>query len=221
MIEWYKGLSLFEQIYFWIALVASIFLVIQIIMLCFSSFGGDADLDGDGEIDVDMDSGVSLFTVKSLTAFFAIGGWSGMLTCSLVPSNVEWVSVFVALVLGAAAWAGVFFALRGIAKMQCNGMLQTEKLVGQRATVYVSVPASRSGRGKITLEAQGRYTELDAVTDGERLAVDEVVEIVATENECTVVKKVAPSSVSAEAAPSQIAATDGEAVKDGSAEETK
>lgn len=192
MIEWYKALSLFEQIYFWIALAASVFLIIQIIMLCFSSFGGDTDLDGDGEIDVDVDSGVSLFTVKSLTAFFAIGGWAGMLTCSLVPANLEWLSVIVAFVAGAAAWVGVYFALRGIAKMQCNGALQTNKLVGQRATVYVSIPAARSGRGKITLEAQGKFTELDAVTDGEKISVDEVVEIIATENECTVVRKITP-----------------------------
>ena len=192
MIEWYKNLSLFEQIYFWIALAASVFLIVQIIMLCFSSFGGDTDLDGDGEIDVDVDSGVSLFTVKSLTAFLAIGGWAGLFTCSVASENLQWLSVIVAVIAGAAAWAGVYFALKGIAKMQCNGALQTEKLVGQRATVYVSVPAQRSGRGKITLEAQGKFTELDAVTDGERITVDEVVEIVATENECTVVRKITP-----------------------------
>ena len=190
MAEWYNGLSVFEQIYFWIALIASVFLIVQIVLLCFSSFGGDADLDGDGEIDVDMDSGVSLFTTKSLTAFLSIGGWAGLLTCSAVADNLQWLSIIIALAAGGAAWAGVYFALRGIAKMQCNGALQTEKLVGQRATVYVSIPQKRSGRGKITLEAQGKYTELDAVTDGDRIAVDEVVEIIATQNECTVVKKV-------------------------------
>ena len=194
MIEWYVNLSLFEQIYFWIAIAASIFLIVQIIMLCFSSFGGDTDLDGDGEIDVDVDSGVSLFTVKSLTAFLAIGGWAGLFTCTLTPDNLQWISVIVALVAGAAAWTGVYFALKGIAKMQCNGALQTEKLVGQRATVYVSIPAARSGRGKITLEAQGKFTELDAVTDGEKISVDEVVEIIATQNECTVVKKIEPTA---------------------------
>ncbi|MCH5148828.1 MAG: NfeD family protein [Clostridiales bacterium] len=190
MVEWYNGLSTFEQIYFWIALVASVFLIVQIILLCFSSFGGDVDLDGDGEIDVSVDSGVSLFTTKSLTAFLSIGGWAGLLTCSAVEPDLKWLSIIVALVAGGAAWAGVYFALRGIAKMQCNGALQTEKLVGQRATVYVSIPQKRSGRGKITLEAQGKFTELDAVTDGDRIAVDEVVEIIATQNECTVVKKV-------------------------------
>ncbi len=188
--EWFKGLSVMEQIYFWLGIAATLFLIVQIILLCCSSFGGDADIDGDGDIDVDGDSGVSIFTVKSITAFFSVGSWTGLLVCALVPANLQWVSIFPALVLGAAALAIVVVALRAMQKLQCNGAVQIEKLIGQTATVYVSVPPSRSGRGKITLTAQGRFMELDAVTDGEeRLAVDEVVEIVSTENECTVVKR--------------------------------
>lgn len=188
--EWFKGLSVMEQIYFWLGIAATLFLIVQIILLCCSSFGGDTDIDGDGDIDVDGDSGVSIFTVKSITAFFSVGSWTGLLVCALVPANLQWVSIFPALVLGAAALAIVVVARRAMQKLQCNGAVQIEKLIGQTATVYVSVPPSRSGRGKITLTAQGRFMELDAVTDGEeRLAVDEVVEIVSTENECTVVKR--------------------------------
>ena len=83
----------------------------------------------------------------------------------------------------------VVVLLRAMYKMQYNGTMQPEKLVGKRATVYISIPAERSGRGKITLTAQGRYMELDAMTDGEKLVTDESVEIVATENECAVVKR--------------------------------
>ena len=80
---------------------------------------------------------------------------------------------------------------RTIYKMQSSGTFQPEKLVGRRATVYVSVPEKRSGRGKITLNAQGKFMELDAMTDGERLSVDDPVEIVATENECMLVARAA------------------------------
>ena len=74
--------------------------------------------------------------------------------------------------------------------MQSNGTLETDKLAGTRATVYVSIPEARSGRGKITLTAQGRYLELDAVTDGEKIVTDQIVEIISTESDCAVVKKV-------------------------------
>lgn len=191
MVEWYKTLTVLDQVYFWIGIVSTVFLILQIILMSFSAFGGDLDIDGDGDIDVDFDSGVSLFTMKGMTAFFAVGSWAGLLTSSLVSDGVQWVSVIVAVVCGGLAMTGVAFLLKGISKLQCNGAIQTEQLVGKRATVYVSVPAARSGRGKVTLTAQGRYLELDAVTDGEeRIATDEVVEIVSTENECTVVKRV-------------------------------
>lgn len=189
MIEWYSTLTVLEQVYFWLGIVATVFLIIQIVMLCFTSYGGDVDLDGDGDIDVDMDSGVSIFTVKSLTAFFAVGSWAGLLTCALIADNLQWVSVIIALVAGAAAFALVVLLMRFIYKMQSSGTFQPDKLVGRRATVYVSVPEKRSGRGKITMNAQGKFVELDAITDGERLSVDDAVKIVATENECMVVEK--------------------------------
>lgn len=154
--EWFKSLTVMEHIYFWLGIVATVFLIVQIVLMCFSSFGGDVDIDGDGDIDVDTDSGVSIFTVKSVTAFFAVGCWAGLLVCALVPENLQWVSIFAALVAGGAAMAAVVLAIRAMLKLQCNGAVQTEKLIGERATVYVSIPPSREGRGKITLNAQGR-----------------------------------------------------------------
>lgn len=190
MKEWFLGLSALEHVYFWLGVVATVFLIIQIIILCCTSFGGDVDIDGDGDIDVDSDSGVSIFTVKSITAFLAVGGWAGLLTCAVASDKLQWISVFVAVIAGAAAMAVVVVAMRAMLKLQCNGAVQHERLVGKQATVYVSVPAQRSGRGKITLTAQGRFLELDAMTDdGDRIAVDETVEIISTENECAVVTR--------------------------------
>lgn len=194
--EWFKSLSVLEHIFFWLGIVSTLFLIIQIVIMCFSTFGGDADFDGDGDFDADMDvdSGISIFTIKSLTAFFAVGSWSGLLTCAVASEKLQWLSVLIAVIAGSVALVGVALALHALKKLQCNGAVQYDKLVGQRATVYVSVPPSRSGRGKITLTAQGKFMEIDAVTDDtQRLAVDEVVEIVATENECTVVKKLSQS----------------------------
>lgn len=191
MKEWFENHSVMEHVYLWLGIAATVFLIVQIILLCLSSFGGDVDIDGDGDIDVDSDSGVSIFTVKSITAFFAVGCWAGLLTCALASEKLQWLSVIVAVIAGGAAMAVVIFTIRAMLKLQCNGAVQMQKLVGQHATVYVSVPPSRSGRGKITLNAQGKFMELDAVTESEeRLAVDETVEIVAAENECTVVSRI-------------------------------
>ncbi len=192
MKEWFLNLSVMEQIFFWLGIVSTLFLIVQIILMCLSSFGGDVDIDGDGDIDVDdADAGVSIFTVKSITAFFAVGSWAGLLTCALASESLQWLAIIVALVSGTLAMMVVVLLLRAIVKLQCNGAFDIEKIVGQQATVYVSVPPARSGRGKITMNAQGRFMELDAVTDCDsKLGVDEIVEIVSTENECTVVRRI-------------------------------
>ena len=198
--EWLKSLSVMGNIYFWLGILSTAFLIVQIVLMCISSAGSDLDVDGDGDIDVDDvdgDSGVSIFTVKSLTAFFAVGSWAGLLTYLLIAEKLQWVSVIVAIVAGIIAMFAVVLIMRAIVRLQCNGNLQPEKLVGQRATVYVSVPASRLGRGKITMVAQGRFTEFDAMTDSDtKLAVDEAVEIVSVEEDCVIVKKPSVSTSS-------------------------
>ena len=188
--NWFTSMTVLEQVYFWISAVASVLLVVQIILLIVSFGGGDLDADGDFDMDgdTDTDSGLGVFTLKSLTAFFALGGWCGFATASFLPDNV-WLPILVSVLTGTVALLGVAFALKGIAKLQCNGNLETEKLIGKTATVYVSIPAARSGRGKITLTAQGKYMEIDAVTDGDRIAVDEEVEIAGYTDDFAVVKK--------------------------------
>ncbi len=198
MAEWYGALSVLEKVYFYIGCIASFFLVVQIIMMCFSGFGPDIDIDGDGIIDADVDTGVSIFTAKSLTAFFAVGGWTGLLMCSIDGLPVA-AAIIVSLVAGIAAMAVVVVFMKFMMKLQCNGLLEPEKLVGKTATVYVSIPPSREGRGKITMTAQGKYVELDAMTDErERLKIDQTVEIIAAENECMLVKKINAEEKTAE-----------------------
>jgi len=187
--NWFTQMTVTEQVLFWIAVVATVALIVQIVMLIFS-FGGGGDMDvSDFDGDIDTDSGLSVFTIKGLTAFFALGGWCGFATSSYVPDH-EWIAILVAVVTGTVALFAVGFAMKAMTKLQCSGNLDKQKLEGLTATVYVSVPALRSGRGKITLTAQGKYLELDAVSDSEeKLVTDTQVQIVSYENDFAVVKK--------------------------------
>ena len=195
---WFNSLSALEKTYFIIACVASVFLIIQILFMVFGGDGGarsgdgdadaDGDIDGDGASDGGGDSGVTPFSVKGIVAFFAVGGWTGLLMLSY-DVHVA-VSVIVSLVAGGAALVAVWLILRSILKLQDNGTLVMEKIVGKTATVYVSIPPKRSGRGKVTMTAQGRFTELDAVSDEEeRIPVDETVEVVEVVGDCLIVKR--------------------------------
>ena len=195
MMEWLQSLGVLGQIYFWVAVAASVLLVVQIIMMLFSCGGGDADIDvdSDGVFDGgDMDaSGVSIFTLKGLTSFFTLGAWVGLLCVVTFPEKLQALSLLPAIVCGAAAMGGMAFAIRAMLKLQESGNLQRESLEGKTATVYISVQPNRSGRGKITLTAQGQYMELDAVTDeNEKLCVDEKVLIKEYSNGTALVERI-------------------------------
>lgn len=186
--SWLQTLSVTEHIFFWIAVVASALLVLQIILMLFAFAGLDADGSDPFDGDVDTDGGLSFFSLKAITAFFAVGGWCGFAAATYIP-NV-WAPVLISVATGSAALVGVGFAMKGIAKLQCSGNLIKEKLTGVVATVYVSVPPARTGRGKVTLNVQGKYTELDAVTDEkERIGCDESVVILSYDEDYAVVAR--------------------------------
>ena len=83
--DWLKQLTAIEHVFFWIAVAASVALVVQIVLLIVS-FGGGGDSDfTDFDGDMDTDGGLSFFTVKGITAFFALGGWCGFAAASYLP----------------------------------------------------------------------------------------------------------------------------------------
>ena len=189
--DWFRQLSGLEIAYFVIACVGTLLLIIQIILMIVGAESDadlDTDTDGDGALDSHTDTGVSLFTTKGLTAFFAIGGWTGMV---LLSYNINTgLSIGVSVAAGLVAYVVVWLIMRAVVKLQENGTVDYATAVGKCATVYVSIPPKRSGRGKITLTLQGRFTEADAVTDEEeRIPVDGEVEIFGSTGDFFVVKR--------------------------------
>lgn len=198
MSAWFASLSGLEIAYFIIACIGTLALLIQIVLMIVGA-GSDADMDmdtdtdGDGSLDSHTDTGVSLFTLKGLTAFFAIGGWTGMLMLSY-DIHVG-ISVAVSVVAGLAAYFVVWGLIRLVLRLQEDGTADYATAIGKEATVYVSIPANRSGRGKVTLILQGRFTEADAVTDEEeKIPVDTAVVIAGMAGDAYVVKRAAKTT---------------------------
>lgn len=173
--DWFEGFGALEWTYFVIAVIGTVLLLISVIMMIVGASDGgpdfDTDADMDGELDTATDTGLTLFSTKALVTFFAIGGWTGV--AMLTSGIATWISIVVSLVVGLAAYFLVWGAIKLMLKLQDNGNLDYAKGVGMEATVYVSIPPARSGRGKITFNLQGRYTEADAMTDEkEKIPVD-------------------------------------------------
>ncbi len=142
---------------------------------------GDVSADGLSDVDISTgtdasadvhdgqthfgDSGLHLFTLQGLVAFFAVFGWSGLL---MLKSDVLPVaSVVLAIVFGAVAMVVIAYAMRAMMKLQSDGTLDIRNAMGKSGTVYLPVHEKRSAAGKVTILVQDRLVEMDAVTDGE------------------------------------------------------
>ena len=193
MTKWWNGLHNFQQVLFVIACAATLFMIVQIILLAIGSGDNDASFDSDTSID-DVDTindggvgvticGLRILTVRSVIAFLAVGSW---LTFALFYPIRFW-AILPGVAAGIAAAFGIAAFMKITEKLQGNGNLQVENTVGKTAEVYLTIPANRGGNGKVNVYVQERYAEMEAVTDSDTpIKTGEKVKITGTLNEGTV-----------------------------------
>lgn len=195
---WWSTLSLLQKIFFCVACASTLLLLIQIIMMIIG-FGSDGDVDGIDEIgdvdgfedaadglSLDSDIGLSLFTVKTLSSFFAIGGWVGFAVSDL--GNFP--AILISLLSGTAALVGMAFIMKRLTSLQSEGNINYSNAIGKIANVYLTIPANNSGNGKINLTLQERFIEANAITnDEENIKTGSMVKIVSIIDDTFVVTK--------------------------------
>ena len=69
--------------------------------------------------------------------------------------------------------------MRGVMKLRNDGNIDNKNALGTSGKVYLAIPPSRSGEGKVNVLLQGSYVEREAVTD-ENEAIPTGAEIVVT-----------------------------------------
>lgn len=140
---------------------------------------------------------VSFRTIVAALAFFGVTGLATL--DSGLPATT---SLVFALIAGAFAMYGMYRLLRLMAGLDSSGNEQIGNAIGLPATVYLSIPATGKGLGKVLLSMQNRIVEYQAVTeDSEPLKTGEKVEVVAIKGDDIVqVRRVAQMVMSEEAA---------------------
>jgi len=161
----FEMMTLFEKIYWVVAIVASIILVILLIM---TFIGGEVDdIDGDVDAEIDGDTGIAFqfLSFKNLIGFFTIFGWSGIacLDNGLSKGLTVLISVICGLLM-MLAMASLFYYL---GKLQSSGTLRLKNALNQIGEVYLTIGAKRASIGKVSINVQGSLRELDALTDGD------------------------------------------------------
>lgn len=191
MAEFWNGLNVLQRIYFCIGLAATLVLILQIITMLFGLGETDTgvDLDGDGEPDINVDTGdgFTLFSVRGVIAFFAIGGWVGYI---FAETNTA-LAIVLSVVAGSLALVAMAFIMRGIMKMRSDGNIDIKRAIGKIADVYLTVPAKDNGNGKVTLTLEERFVELNAIqNENTPLTTGTKVKITGVSGDCVIVEKI-------------------------------
>lgn len=192
--SWWQSMTFLQQAFACVAIPATLLLIVQMIlmMIGIGTHGGDAgavsgDFNGDGvpdslETDTGGDihtdvggdvhdgathgAGLRIFTVQGIVAFFAVGGWLGIVLQDSGAS--DGVSILSALAGGLVALLAVAFIIRWSMAMQENGTLSMSNTIARTGTVYLKIPPRRTGTGKVNLTVQEQFVELEAMTDADQ-----------------------------------------------------
>lgn len=134
-----------------------------------------AELEEDGPGDTGT---LRLFSLRSLVAFFSIGGWTGVFAIDLNAPPI--LAIIIAFAAGSLALYFVAWSIHFMLRMQHSGNVKLENAIGKEGQVYLTIP--ENGVGKVNVIIQDRLCEINATTragrdikTGEKITVMGVV----------------------------------------------
>lgn len=186
MKEFFSGMDPTQQVYWYIALIASVIFIIQTIM---TFIGADSDTGMDADFDSNLDGGdhpFQLFSLRNLINFFLGFGWTGVSLFSSIEN--KFILGVIAFVVG-LIFIGVFFiVIKALMRLSEDNTFNIEESIGKTADVYMNIPASKSGRGKVFISVKGTTHELSAITaNANDIKNGSIVKVLAVEGDVLVV----------------------------------
>lgn len=187
MLDWWDGLNEILKVLYCIAIPSTLILLLQLLL---TMFGGhqdagvefsdtsgiddlDLDLDADGAPDMDFIADGSnpadfvtlkFLTLQTIVTFLAVFGWVSIICISFGLHYLA--GILIGIQCGLCMMLLVAKMVQMSSKLVENGTLNLKNAIGETATVYLTIPEKNNGTGKITMQLQGRFCELDAINAG-------------------------------------------------------
>jgi hypothetical protein len=158
--NWWENLNFELQIFYGIVIVSLVALFFQVIMSVVFGMEHGADVANVG----DHDSGMGIFSVRGVTAFFTGFGWTGVV-CTKQGLGLP-VTLAIAFVVGSGLMIAIFLMMRAFMRLQSNGNIDYGNAVGQLGTVYVTIPPVQRSGGQVETMIQGRLVTAEALQKG-------------------------------------------------------
>jgi hypothetical protein len=191
-------------LFVWCAVLGGALFLVQLVMLVvgFDGFDSDVDvptgaLEGDiklHEAEVDFDKHpdqwlhndgwfVGIITFRSIVAAVTVFGLIGMATAQQYDALQ---SLALATGAGLVTLYAVGWSFKKLYQVRSDGTVRLQQALGQPGTVYLAIPAARTGAGKVTVQVGGRTMEYRAMTDGPALPTNSTVVVTEILNEQTI-----------------------------------
>ena len=191
--QFWTSLSPFMKVIWCITLAATLIFIIQTILTFIGAdTGGDFDLDTDFSTDMDTSAldgavgsgGANLYTFRNFVNFFLGFGWTAILLNDAISSRT--LLMLISILVGVGLVVLVMYLFKWLYTMQQNGNINVyQSAVGCTGTVYLTIPAERSGEGKVQITIQGAVREYNALTEGEALATGTPIKVTEVVNQST------------------------------------
>jgi membrane protein implicated in regulation of membrane protease activity len=111
----------------------------------------------------------SVVSFRTLVAAAAFFGLAGLASQSAELSAT--MQLVIAVACGIAAMYGTHWTIRQFNRLGEDGTVRIQRAVGQKGTVYLTIPPAHSASGKVQVKIQDRLMEYEAVTDGDTVLV--------------------------------------------------
>ena len=181
---WWADLSPVMKLLWGVTLTATLIFLIQTVM---TFLGADADSDFDVDVDTSMDGadlsniegGSNLYTFRNFVNFFLGFGWTAILLQEQVKSTA--LRIFIAVLVGVILVVAVMYLFKWLSTMQQSGNINVyQAAAGCQGKCYLTIPAERSGEGKVQITIQGAVREYNAVTDGDTIKTGTPIKVIET-----------------------------------------
>lgn len=163
----------------YIALPTSMIFLLQTILTFMGSDSGDgvnADFDGNLE---GAEAPFQLFTLRNLINFLLGFSWTGITFYGAIPNYTVLILLSTLVGLG-FVWL-FFIIIKQITKLAEDNTFKLEQAIHKTGSVYLSIPAQKSGTGKISISVKGSQKELSAITPGDRIETGSAIKVVGVE----------------------------------------
>ncbi|MBK8635437.1 MAG: serine protease [Saprospiraceae bacterium] len=179
--EFFKSMEPLMAAFWYVAIPASLIFLIQTI-LTFVGASADVDTDLDhGGSSHDGGGAFELFTLRNLINFLLGLSWTGISLYNVI--DHKGILIFLSFTVGIAFVYFFFYVITQVQKLAEDNSFSLDNTLYKKAKVYLTIPGQRKGPGKVSININGAYHELEALTLGEAIPTGEEVLIIKIEQE--------------------------------------